>query len=373
MFYSEKEARLLVIEAAKRLLHAGLVARTWGNLSARISDTQFVITPSGLSYEIMEPKDLVKVNISDCSYEGSLKPSSEKGIHADAYRLRPEAAFVIHTHQEAASIYGIAGKALSDMDSRQLGQFVPCAAYGMPSTNTLRNAVADVLQKYLQANAVFMKYHGALCIGKDCEDAFSTASELEKVCRDRIADAMKVPESTLTSPEDLGRSVRRRNMFCLKLHGIKKIYHLNNLPKNAPLAVRIHASIYRHTNARFILWKSSDAIRSISESGKCLSPYLEDLIQIAGVTIRCASHPDPSEITKKLRGRNAVLIRDNGVLCTGKTQDDVTAVGILTEKGCKAALFAKSRTDCQPVGSVDALIQRIVYVRKYARKKEART
>ena len=99
MAYTEAEARNLVILSARRLVDAGLTARTWGNLSARISDEQFVITPSGLGYDIMEPEDLVIVNISDLSYEGNRKPSSEKGIHADAYRLRPEVNFVIHTHQ----------------------------------------------------------------------------------------------------------------------------------------------------------------------------------------------------------------------------------------------------------------------------------
>ena len=90
MIYSEAEAREAVIEAGHRLREAGLVARTWGNISARISEDQFVITPSGLAYETMRPEDLVIVNIQDGSHQGSRKPSSEKGIHADAYRLRPD-------------------------------------------------------------------------------------------------------------------------------------------------------------------------------------------------------------------------------------------------------------------------------------------
>lgn len=113
MAYKETEARELIISAVHRLTEAGLVARTWGNVSARVSEEQFVITPSGLGYEHMQPEDLVLVNISDLSYEGERKPSSEKGIHADAYRLRPEVNFVIHTHQDKASVYGIRGWALS--------------------------------------------------------------------------------------------------------------------------------------------------------------------------------------------------------------------------------------------------------------------
>ena len=129
MAYSETEARRLVAESAKRLLDAGLVARTWGNISARIPDGQFIITPSGMGYEHMGPEDLVKVRIEDCSWEGERKPSSEKGIHADAYRLRPEVNFVIHTHQEAASIYGVTGRTLTGLESECLGAAVPCAEY----------------------------------------------------------------------------------------------------------------------------------------------------------------------------------------------------------------------------------------------------
>ena len=58
MAYEIAEAKRLVIEAGKRLLETGLIARTWGNVSARISDTQFVITPSGRSYENLTPDEI---------------------------------------------------------------------------------------------------------------------------------------------------------------------------------------------------------------------------------------------------------------------------------------------------------------------------
>ena len=69
MAYEIEEAKKLVIEAGKKLIETGLIARTWGNVSARISDTQFVITPSGRAYETLTPDELVVVNIEDCSYE----------------------------------------------------------------------------------------------------------------------------------------------------------------------------------------------------------------------------------------------------------------------------------------------------------------
>ena len=69
MAYELEEAKKLVVAAGKKLVESGLIARTWGNVSARISDTQFVITPSGRAYETLTPEEVVVVNIEDCSYE----------------------------------------------------------------------------------------------------------------------------------------------------------------------------------------------------------------------------------------------------------------------------------------------------------------
>jgi len=52
---SLQQAREDVVQAGKQLVKAGLIARTWGNVSARISESQFVITPSGRAYETLTP------------------------------------------------------------------------------------------------------------------------------------------------------------------------------------------------------------------------------------------------------------------------------------------------------------------------------
>ena len=98
------EAKKIVVEAGKQLVSTGLIARTWGNVSCRIDDKQFVITPSGKAYEGLTPDDIVLVNMDDLSYEGDIKPSSEKGIHAQCYLHKTEIGFVIHTHQANPSV-----------------------------------------------------------------------------------------------------------------------------------------------------------------------------------------------------------------------------------------------------------------------------
>ena len=131
-----------VAETGRLLLEKRLVARTWGNFSARLDETHFVITPSGLGYEQMNADDMVRFCLTDETWEGSRKPSSEKGIHAAAYRLFPEVGFVIHTHQAYATALGLSPPeelALSDEEREALGG-VAWAEYGLPGTKKLKNA-----------------------------------------------------------------------------------------------------------------------------------------------------------------------------------------------------------------------------------------
>ena len=137
MYYSLEEAKQLVIEAGHRLLQEGLVARTWGNISARISEEEFVITPSGRAYEGLGPDDLVVVKVSDASYTSEIKPSSERVLHAACYRNRSECGFIIHTHQFYATAISVSGK---DQD------FAPCADYGFPGTKGLAEAVEKAVK-----------------------------------------------------------------------------------------------------------------------------------------------------------------------------------------------------------------------------------
>ena len=138
-YYSEAEARELVIKAGHMLLEQKLIARTWGNISARISEEEFIITPSGRGYETLRPEDLVTVRVRNCSYDGNVKPSSEKGIHAASYALRKEIKFIIHTHQFYASAI-----AAECRDTR----FAPCADYGMPGSARLKKNVETKVRQH---------------------------------------------------------------------------------------------------------------------------------------------------------------------------------------------------------------------------------
>ena len=50
MSVEESIARALICDTGRELLKTGLVARTWGNVSCRLDEKHFLITPSGLDY-----------------------------------------------------------------------------------------------------------------------------------------------------------------------------------------------------------------------------------------------------------------------------------------------------------------------------------
>ena len=108
MAMTESEARILVRDAGLKLVHEGLVARTWGNVSVRLDEERYVITPSGRDYDTLEPEEMVVVNLRTGDYEGHIKPSSERKVHAEIYRTRNDVGAVIHTHQTNASVVAAA-------------------------------------------------------------------------------------------------------------------------------------------------------------------------------------------------------------------------------------------------------------------------
>ena len=192
---TEQELRQEIIDACKFLQEKKLIARTWGNVSARLNDKQFIITPSGLSYDLTKKEDLVIVNIEDCSYdEKQRKPSSEKKVHASAYKMRSDINFIVHTHQHFAS--AICAK--EEDVTLPNGTFVPCAKYGMPSTGKLQKNCEEAFRNNKTSNIFLMAKHGTVTLGKTMKEALDNAIILEEECKklfNQNVKEFKVPEN----------------------------------------------------------------------------------------------------------------------------------------------------------------------------------
>lgn len=401
MAYEIEEAKRLVVEAGKKLIEYGLIARTWGNVSARISDTQFVITPSGRAYEDLTPEEIVVVNIEDCEYEGDIKPSSEKGVHAAAYRHHPEVDFVIHTHQRAATIVSITGMEIRNVYSEYkdvLGERVPTAEYAMSTTNSLRKKVENCIMLNPDCKAIMLMHHGTLCMGETYDEAFNIAQALEKCCERvlkdnyirhswaksyshddkrnyflRKKDAGAMPETIC----DLGSSVRNDNIFTITVGGetvdvdIETGLGINGI---APKCAKIHREIYLSEKCIMINHIKTPDVIAVSCTGDPMIPMIDDFAQIVGLDVKCVPWIDgdtdscAKDIAKAIKSRNAVLIQGNGALVTGNNDGDMQALEIIMDKGCAAVVDVNIFNRPHYVPKIECFLMRTVYLAKYSKQ-----
>ncbi|MBQ7639029.1 MAG: class II aldolase/adducin family protein [Clostridia bacterium] len=401
------EAKKAVVKAGIELVKEGLIQRTWGNVSCRVNGEQFVITPSGRDYLSLTPDDVVLVNIEDCSYEGDVKPSSEKGIHANCYKLRENVNFVIHTHQTYASLVGLSGFDINEIkgdSAAVLGECVPLAAYGLPGTGKLKKGVADALKRAPEAKACLMIHHGALCVGESLEDAFKVANELEKVCKERIQArfsdvtgraAKSFYEIADYVAKGLARgknaaavqnydSIRSFAAIEMKAAGEERGVMIDlesGMPvdpaEKLPDTAILHCEIYKsRSDVNAIVHSKDEATLAVSRMGRTLKPFLDDFAQIAGFTVKSAVYEPQNAllssklVVKKLKHRDAVLLKDNGAVCVGADEDEANAVKLVTEKGCKAfAAASLYDQDKKSINLAESVLMRVIYKLKYSKKK----
>lgn len=412
MAYPVDEAKKLVIEAGLRLKNEGLIVRTWGNISARISDTQFVITPSGKAYEDLTLDDIVVVDIKKCTYEGNIKPSSECGIHADVYAMRPEVDFVVHTHQTYASVVSIVGEdiELSEDEQKFLGEKIPCAEYGMSSSAPLRKQVKKALKKNSGCSSMLLRNHGVLCMGTDFENAFEISSCLEQVCRYKyemftegfskidVTDKLDMGEVDQTADEetaeaedlkadgyvDYGYSHIEGNEITISLgeeeykfnKGDKKPAGKSIFKRKLNKIALLHAKIYEDRDVSCIYHVTLPNIVDVSMKSRGFDAYIDDQAQIVGESVKVIGKAgkkphfeSSSAIIKGLKKNSAVLIAGQGAICVGSSESDVEATAYVLEKGCMAAKLAMCNPNAKTVPGRIAKKERKFYKETYSKLK----
>lgn len=187
----EHKTRSMVVNAGKRIVEKGLAAGTWGNVSARIDAENMLITPSGRDYSHIKPDDIVMVNIHTLEARGKLEPSSETPMHAAIYRKRPEISGIIHIHPQYGCTVAAARKEVPPIldDLAQLiGPSLRVADHAHPGSDKMVKVVTEALEG---RNACLLANHGAVCLGRTLDEAFTVSMILEKACKCYI-DSMTI-------------------------------------------------------------------------------------------------------------------------------------------------------------------------------------
>ena len=142
-----------------------------GNFSARYGD-KILITSSGSANGYLSEDELVVMDFDGNLAEGNKKPSSEKMLHAEFYRQRPDINYIIHVHSPFLSTFACMHIALDEPIMAEnvfyFGQ-IPLAEYGLPSSMDLVEKTSKYFKEY---DAVLMANHGFIVGGKTIKDAF---------------------------------------------------------------------------------------------------------------------------------------------------------------------------------------------------------
>lgn len=142
-----------------------------GNMSARFGD-KILITTSGSANEYLEDDELVLIDFDGNLVEGGKKPSSEKMLHVEYYRQRPDINYILHMHSPYLSTFAACKKALDEpIMPENIFYFgkIPLAEYGLPGSNDLVEKTAKYFKDY---NVILMANHGMISAGKTIKEAY---------------------------------------------------------------------------------------------------------------------------------------------------------------------------------------------------------
>ena len=169
-----------VLAAAQAMYAKGLVEGTAGNVSGRVGDGSFCLTPSSLGYETMRAEDLILVDAGGAVVAGDGHPSSEKALHLACYRRWAEVGGVVHCHPLYASMFAVARQSIPAAIEEvviYIGGDVEVCDYHLTGSDELGDAVAAALG---ERSAVLMANHGLVTVGRDPADALHAALVVER-------------------------------------------------------------------------------------------------------------------------------------------------------------------------------------------------
>ena len=196
-----------IIEYSLKLNSTNLSPLRSGNISLRGKEDDkegYLITPSGKKYETLKPDDIIFMGLNEDAenISSAIKPSSEWRFHRDIYVNKNDAQAIVHAHSPHATAVSSHRKPIPPfhyMIALAGGEDIKCAEYATFGTEELSNNVIKALEK---RSACLMSNHGQVAFGKNLEDAFELAQEIENICH-QYTITLKLGKPKILSYEEM--------------------------------------------------------------------------------------------------------------------------------------------------------------------------
>lgn len=179
--FAYQNERKQVADFMKRLYDRQLTTASGGNLSLRIDEEKFCITPSSIDKGNLTPDLIAVVKFDGTNLTPDLPLSIETEMHRKILQARPDMNAVVHAHPVYASAYATVQPNILDTKLTAeaycvLGEVVN-VPYALMGTNDLAEAVA---KEILTHKVLLMENHGAVAVGKTMLNAFDCMELLER-------------------------------------------------------------------------------------------------------------------------------------------------------------------------------------------------
>lgn len=211
VYISEYRLRQEIIRVTRTVAAQKLVRSSDGNISIRLDDNRFLVTPSGLYKMSMEADDALIVDFEGKLLQGreGLRPTSELNMHLEVYRQRPDVSAVLHAHPPYATALTIAGLPFPTDYMPEvllaLGN-VPTAPYARPGTAALAESIREPIRNH---NNILLSHHGSLSIGRTLEVTLISLERMEAAAYTfylarALGQAVPLPAEELKALAEIG-------------------------------------------------------------------------------------------------------------------------------------------------------------------------
>lgn len=169
----------------------------------------FLINAYGMMYEEITASSLIKVNLA-----GEILAKPEFGsldyginragyvIHSAIHAARPEVACVIHTHAYASMAVSALQCGLLPITQTAM-RFLKIGYHDYQGVVLDEAEKASLLADLGEREALILRNHGALVVGRTVGEAFNWAHRLELACRTQLAAMATGAAFTAVAPEVL--------------------------------------------------------------------------------------------------------------------------------------------------------------------------
>src|SRR5438874_11317693 len=183
---TETKVREEICRLGRSLFERGLTPGSSGNISAKLDDGGWLVTPTNASLGFLDPARLSRLDAKGKLVSGDA-PTKEVPLHTALYETRAPARAVVHLH----STHSVALSMLPEIDPRAAlppmtaYYLMKCGAtalvpYYRPGDPAVADAIKGLAGKY---SSVLLANHGPVVAGDTLEAAVFAIEELEETAK----------------------------------------------------------------------------------------------------------------------------------------------------------------------------------------------